>query len=125
MEDLLKNLEWINSAATVVWIILIVIQVIVLKNLLNLKLRKHKSFKMGITLLFLVLVYPIYTSFDLQLEIGLLGNLVTLFITIAYQRVLKNLQLKENKWLIPQIVWLLVVTIYVGLMLINDYWIHA
>ena len=124
MEKLIEALNWIDAIATVVWIILILIMIVILKNIHNLFGSTNAAFKWGIFLVVIVLIYPVYTSFYYQLEIGFLGNVFTLIITLLYRGKLKVLNMKEHNWLVIQIIWLGITSVYVGLMLVNDYLIQ-
>ena len=124
MNDIINALSWIDSVATVVWIVLILIMLIILKNLHSNFGWQDKTLKFGIILLVIVIAYPLYTRFFLQLEIGFIGNIATLVMTLIYQKRIKAKEMREAKWLWPQVIWLCVASIYVGLMLIEDHIIH-
>ena len=75
----------------------------------------------GVFLLILVWLYPLYTFLFNQLEVAFIGNLLTLWVTASYMQKLKKLPIKEHKWMTPQIVWIIIATIYVGCMLVEKY----
>ncbi|MBT8253093.1 MAG: hypothetical protein HKN00_09560 [Flavobacteriaceae bacterium] len=121
MSEIIAALDWIDSIATIIWLILILIMILILKNIHNLQKWNNPTFKLGIVVLVLVLIYPLLTSFMLQLEIGVVLNIVTLIATLKYKRKLKGSNMNENQWLWPQVIWLCLTTVYVALMLVNDY----
>lgn len=121
MEDLINSLSWIDSAAATVWILLTVIMFWLLYKVYGIEGRNHTVFRFGVFLLILVWLYPFYTYIFNQLEVAFAGNLLTLWATVAYMQKLKKLPIKEYKFMIPQIVWIIIATFYVGCMLIMKY----
>lgn len=121
MNDLIDALGFIDQIATIVLIILILILIVVLKNLHTEYGWQDKNLKQTFIILVLMLAYPLYTSLYLQLEIGLAANLIMLFLTLKLIKALKILERKESKWLLPQAIWLSLVSLYVLLMLLQDY----
>lgn len=120
MEELINALSWIDTVAATVWIVLTVIMFWILYRVHDLEGKKHPIFKFGIFLLVLVWLYPLYTFVFNQLEVGFAGNLITLWATISYASRLKAFK-KLAIWMIPQIVWIVLASIYVGLLLANKY----
>ena len=98
--------------------------IVILKNVHGRDGWNDRALRFGIILLIVVLLYPVYTAFAYQLEIGFLGNILTLWLTFRYKSMLRIKPMKENNWLWPQIIWLVIATIYVGLMLTEDHLIH-
>ena len=121
MDDLLNALAWIDTIAATVWIGLTVIMFWLLYKVYAMEGKNHPVFRFGVFLLVLVWLYPLYTFLFNQVEVGLAGNLLTLWATISYRNRLKSLGKNMAKWMYPQIIWLCLATIYVGLFLINKY----
>jgi len=121
MENIINALSWIDSAAATVWILLTIIMFWLLYKVYDIEGRKHPVFGYGVFLLILVWLYPLYTFLFNQLEVAFIGNLLTLWVTISYMQKLKKLPIKEHKWMIPQIVWIIIATFYVGCMLVEKY----
>ena len=124
MQKIIESLSWIDSVAAIVWIGLILILLIVLKNLHAGYGWKDKALRLGIILLVVILAYPLYTGFILQLEIGFIGNIAALLMTLSLRKQLGNRSRRESRWLWPQIIWLSIASIYVAMMLIEDHFIH-
>lgn len=121
MENIINALSWIDSAAATVWILLTIIMFWLLYKVYDIEGRKHPVFGFGVFLLILVWLYPLYTFLFNQLEVAFIGNLLTLWATIIYMQKLKKLPVREYKWMIPQIVWIIIATFYVGSMLVEKY----
>ena len=124
MQKIIEALSWIDTIAAIVWIGLILILLIILKNLHTIYGWKDRALKQGIILLIIIVAYPLYTSFFLQLEIGFIGNIVALILTLSLKKKLTQRSRKESRWLWPQIIWLALASVYVALMLLQDYVIH-
>ena len=123
MDDFIAALGWIDKIASIVWIGLILVLLVILKNLHSEYGWKDQALGLGIVLLVIILAYPLYTSFFLQLEIGLIANISALLLTLSLRKKLIKRSRKENRWLWPQIIWLCITTFYLALMLIQDYFI--
>ena len=121
MENVIEALSWIDTAAGTVWILLTIIMFWLLYKVYELLGSSHPTFYFGIFLLALVWLYPLYTYLFNQLEVGFLGNVFTLLVTVLYMNRLKQLSIKKSRWMIPQIVWLVIATFYVGCMLVVKY----
>ncbi len=121
METIIDGLSWIDTIAGTVWIILTVIMFWLLYKVYEVFGSSHPTFYFGIFLLAIVWLYPLYTFFFNQLEVGFAGNIFTLIVTVMYMNRLKQLSLKKSRWMIPQIVWLVVASFYVGCMLVIKY----
>ena len=121
MEELINALSWIDTIAATVWLGLTVIMFWILYKVYGKEGKKHPVFRFGVFLLILVWLYPIYTFIFNQLEVGLAGNLITLWATYAYRTRLKPFGRKYANWMYPQLIWLCLATIYVGLLLINRF----
>ncbi len=124
MEKIIDSLSWIDSAATIVWIVLILIMLIIIKNLHSNFGWQDRTLKFGLILLLVVVAYPLYTRFFLQLEIGFIGNIATLIMTLIYMKRIRVKKMKEAQWLWPQIIWICLVSIYLASMLIEDHIVH-
>ncbi|WP_276391361.1 hypothetical protein [Eudoraea chungangensis] len=121
IENTIDALFWIDQIAATVWIILSLIMFWILYQLYALESKEHPVFKFGVFLLVLVWLYPVYTFLFNQIEVGFAGNLLTLWATSHYILKLKKLAFKQYLLLLPQIVWLLVATFYVGCLLAEKY----
>ena len=121
MENIINALSWIDSAAATVWILLTIIMFWLLYKVYETEGRNHPVFHFGVFLLVLVWLYPLYTFLFNQLEVAFLGNLITLWATVVYMQKLRKLPIKEFKWMIPQIVWIIIASFYVGCMLVEKY----
>ncbi|MDX1315775.1 MAG: tryptophan-rich sensory protein [Eudoraea sp.] len=121
MENILNALSWIDTIAPTVWIGLTVIMFWLLYKVYGKEGRKHPVFRFGVFLLVLVWLYPIYTFLFNQIEVGLAGNLFTLWATNAYRNRLNSIDKKMSKWMYPQIIWLCLATFYVTILLLVKY----
>ncbi len=121
MEDIINALSWIDTIAGTVWIVLTIIMFWLLYQVYEQLGSTHPTFYFGIFLLALVWLYPLYTFLFNQLEVGFAGNILTLAITVMYRKRLNELAIKYGRWMIPQIVWLIVATFYVACMLVLKY----
>ena len=119
MENLINALSWIDTIAATVWIGLTVIMFWILYSVYGREGKQHPVFRFGVLLLVLVWLYPLYTYLFNQFEVGLAGNLITLWATISYRNRLKVLDKKMANWMVPQIIWIGLATVYVGLLLLD------
>ncbi len=120
MKSFLSYLSWIDGVAGAVWVLLSLIMVGVLFQIYRKKGSSNPHFILGLFLLMLVWLYPLYTSFFANPEVGMIGNIITLLITLAYMARLKSISQHLSRFMIPQVVWLFIATIYVGVMLIDQ-----
>lgn len=121
MENIIEALSWIDTVAVTVWIVLSIIMFWLLYQVYDSLGSSHPIFYFGIFLLVIVWLYPLYTFLFNQLEVGFLGNIFTLLITVLYMNRLKELSLKKSRWMIPQIIWLIIATFYLGCLLVLKY----
>lgn len=121
MEKIIESLSWIDTIAATVWIVLTIIMFWILYRVYETLGSKHSTFKLGIFLLVLVWLYPLYTFLFNQIEVGFVGNIFTLVVTVIYKKRLKEISNRLSQWMIPQIIWLLIATFYVGCMLVLKY----
>ncbi|MGB5238504.1 MAG: TspO/MBR family protein [Flavobacteriaceae bacterium] len=121
MENIIESLSWIDTIASTVWIVLSVIMFWILYKVYETLGSSHPTFYFGIFLIVMVWLYPVYTFFFNQLEVGFVGNVFTLLITVMYMKRLRPVSQSKSLWMIPQIVWLIVATFYVGCMLVFKY----
>ena len=121
MDKLINALAWIDTVAPTVWIGLTVIMFWILYKVYAMEGRKHPIFKFGVFLLVLVWLYPLYTFIFNQIEVGIAGNLLTLWATISYSNRLKSLSKRMANLMYPQIIWLCLATVYVALFFFNKY----
>ena len=121
MEKIVEALSWIDTVAGTVWIFLTVIMFWLLYKVYDTQGSKHPTFYFGVFLLVFVWLYPLYTFLFNQLEVGFAGNILTLIVTVVYMKKLKVISIILSRWMIPQIVWLIVATFYVGCLLVIKY----
>nr|WP_299346070.1 hypothetical protein [Allomuricauda sp.] len=121
MKQILDYLTWIDFIAAGVWVLLTIIMVWLLFRIYKKTGMANGHFYLGIFLLVIVWLYPLYTYFFNQLEVGAAGNIFTLLVTLKYRSGLKGLNRNLSKYLIPQIVWLVAATLYVGLQILVKY----
>ena len=121
MEKIVEALSWIDTVAGTVWIFLTVIMFWLLYKVYDAKGSKHPTFYFGVFLLVFVWLYPLYTFLFNQLEVGFVGNILTLIVTVVYMKKLKVISKILSRWMIPQIVWLIAATFYVGCLLVIKY----
>ncbi len=121
MEKIINALSWIDTVAGTVWIVLTVIMFWLLYKVYETVGSKHPTFYFGILVLVFVWLYPLYTFLFNQLEVGFMGNIATLVLTVMYMNRLKDAVKDKSRLMIPQIVWLILATFYVGCMLVLKY----
>lgn len=121
MNNLIEALDWIDTIAGTVWILLSIIMFWLLYKVYEILGSRHATFYLGIFLLAIVWLYPLYTFVFNQLEVGFLGNILTLVVTVVYMKRLRAISTNLSRWMIPQIVWLIVASFYVACMLILKY----
>ena len=121
MEKIVEALSWIDTVAGTVWIFLTVIMFWLLYKVYDNEGSKHPTFYFGVFLLVFVWLYPLYTFLFNQLEVGFVGNILTLIVTVVYMKKLKVISKILSRWMIPQIVWLIAATFYVGCLLVIKY----
>ncbi len=121
MENIIEALSWIDTVAGTVWIFLTIIMFWLLYKVYDTLGSKHPTFYFGVFLLVFVWLYPLYTYLFNQLEVGFVGNILTLVVTVVYMNKLKVISRILSRWMIPQIVWLIVATFYVSCMLVIKY----
>ncbi len=121
MENIIESLSWIDTIASTIWIILSVIMFWILYKVYETHGSSHPTFYFGIFLLIMVWLYPVYTFLFNQLEVGFVGNVLTLMLTLMYIKRLRAVSVSVSRLMIPQIVWLVLATFYVGCMLVFKY----
>ncbi|MBT8271745.1 MAG: hypothetical protein HKO90_07505 [Flavobacteriaceae bacterium] len=124
MQKFIEAMSWIDHVATIVLIGLILILLVIVKNLHSEYGWNDKALNLGIILLVIILAYPLYTGFILQLEIGFIANIASLILTLSLRKKLMSRSRRENQWLWPQIIWLCIASVYIGAMLIEDHLVH-
>ncbi|TAI48267.1 hypothetical protein [Flagellimonas allohymeniacidonis] len=121
MKEILDYFTWIDFMAAGVWILLSIIMIWILIRVDKLKGRNNPYFYLGLFLLVFVWLYPLYTYLFNQLEVGAAGNLLTLWLTLKYRSRLKEVKQNLHNYLAPQIIWLVLATLYVGLQILVKY----
>lgn len=121
MEKIIESLNWIDNAAIPVWILLSLLMLWIQYQVYGMEDRKHAIFVLGFVLLALIWLYPAYTYLFNQLEVGFAGNLLTLVVSWIYWIRLRTLSLKLSRLMVPQLIWLIVASVYVGSLLVFKY----
>lgn len=121
MENIVQALSWIDTVAGTVWIFLTIIMFWLLYKVYDTYGSRHLTFYFGIFLLIFVWLYPLYTFLFNQLEVGFIGNILTLVVTVIYMNKLRLVSGNLSRWMIPQIVWLVLASFYVGCLLVIKY----
>ena len=119
VQDIISKLNWIDSVAGGVWMGLTLIMCLVLQFIYRKQGPRSTMFKWGVFLMLLVWMYPLYTAFYTQMEIGMIGNIFTLGVTWIYFTKVRTILPSRAFWLLPQMLWLGIATVYVGLLLVD------
>ena len=115
--EILNSLSWIDSIAGGVWLVLSSFTVYTLIKVKKKYGIDNSLFQLGLFLLLSIWLYPAYTLFFSNLAIGQIGNIFTLFITLVYLYFLKKAHIPSFKIMLPQVAWLFVAIVYLGLQL--------
>jgi hypothetical protein len=118
LRDFVKSVSWITNIAAPIWIILSIILIWILFKTVQQVGWYNKFVYWQIGLFIFVWLHPVYTSFlkgDIIVEIG---NIVSLILTVLVFYKLKIKFGSISNWLIPQIIWLTIASLYIGLKLI-------
>jgi hypothetical protein len=121
IRDILDSMNWIDRYAAAIWFFL---SLILIGILLQLYLRagtQSSSFWMGIGLLLLIWLYPLYTAWFKLFEIGTVGNIITLGYTLVYRSRIQKINPKWGRWLWPHIIWMGLATLFLGLQIWQKY----
>jgi hypothetical protein len=118
LHNFLAALQWIEEVAAIVWIILSAILVCTLFKTIQQLGWRSKYVYGQIGLLVFMWLHPVYTSIIKAKGIVEIGNIATLILTVLVFYQLKLRFGSISNWLIPQMVWLAVASLYTGLKLI-------
>jgi hypothetical protein len=118
LHNFLAALQWIEEVAAIVWIILSAILVCTLFKTIQQLGWRSKYVYGQIGLLVFMWLHPVYTSIIKAKGIVEIGNIATLILTVLVFYQLKLRFGSMSNWLIPQMVWLAVASLYTGLKLI-------
>jgi hypothetical protein len=119
LHNFLAALQWIEEVAAIVWIILSAILVCTLFKTIQQQGWRSKYVYGQIGLLVFMWLHPVYTSIIKAKGIVEIGNIATLILTALVFYQLKLRFGSISNWLIPQMVWLAVASLYTGLKLSN------
>jgi hypothetical protein len=117
LHNFLAALQWIEEVAAIVWIILSAILVCTLFKTIQQLGWRSKYVYGQIGLLVFMWLHPVYTSIIKAKGIVEIGNIATLILTVLVFYQLKLRFGSMSNWLIPQMVWLAVASLYTGLKL--------
>jgi hypothetical protein len=118
LHNFLAALQWIEEVAALVWIILSALLVCTLFKTIQQLGWRSKYVYGQIGLLVFMWLHPVYTSIIKAKGIVEIGNIATLILTVLVFYQLKLRFGSISNWLIPQMVWLAVASLYIGLKLI-------
>jgi len=118
LHNFLAALQWIEEVAAIFWIILSAILVCTLFKTIQQLGWRSKYVYGQIGLLVFMWLHPVYTSIIKAKGIVEIGNIATLILTVLVFYQLKLRFGSISNWLIPQMVWLAVASLYTGLKLI-------
>jgi len=118
MKDFIHSLSWINNIAAPIWIILSIILIWLLFKTVQNVGWQNKNIYWQIGLLVFIWMHPVYTSLFKGDNIVEIGNIATFILTFLVFYKLK-IQFKSlAHLLIPQIIWITIASLYIGLKLI-------
>ena len=117
--DFIKSLNWIDNIAATVWIMLSAILVWVLFKTTQQVGWRNKYVYWQIGLFIFIWMHPVYTSIMKGNAIVEIGNIATLILTVfVFYKIKVQFNTLAN-WLIPQIIWITIASLYIGLKLID------
>ena len=120
LKEFFKSLSWIDNIAAPIWIILTILLAWTLFKTIQQIGWKNEYVYWQIGLLVFIWMHPVYTSIIKGDTIVEIGNIATLILTVIVFYKLKIQFNAFSNWLIPQIIWLTVASLYVGLKLIAN-----
>ena len=121
IDNLLSSLSWIPDYSTGIWLVVTALLVFTLLGVNKELGLENKLFKIGVLLILLIWLYPLYTQLYYPIELGFIGNLITLVVSWWYFMVMRKKMPKLVKWLYPLLIWALLASVYTLLMLIQRY----
>ena len=119
LKEFFKSLSWIDNIAAPIWIILTILLAWTLFKTIQQIGWKNEYVYWQIGLLVFIWMHPVYTSIIKGDTIVEIGNIATLILTVI---VFYKLKIQFNtlaNWLIPQIIWITIASLYIGLKLLD------
>jgi hypothetical protein len=117
-KDFINSLKWIENIAAPIWIILSIILIWLLFKTVQQVAWQNKIVYWQIGLIVFIWMHPVYTSLIKGDTIVEIGNIATLILTVLVFYKLKVQFNSLANWIIPQIIWITIATLYIGLKLI-------
>jgi len=121
IREILDSINWIDRYAAAIWFFLSLILIGLLLRLYARSGTQSSSFWMGIGLLLLIWLYPLYTAWFKLFELGAVGNTLTLAYAVVFQSKLRKARPKLARWIWPHIIWMFLATLYLGLQIWQKY----
>lgn len=121
IDQLLSYLNWLPNYATGIWLVLTGILVFTLLQINKQLSIQHPLFKLGVVVIVLIWLYPLYTQLFYPIEVGFIGSLITLAATWIYYKKITQTLAGLSKWLYPVLVWAIISGVYTLLVLISKY----
>ena len=121
IDELLSLLNWVPDYATGIWLVITALVVFTLLGINKELGLKHRLFKIGVVLVVIIWLYPLYTQLYYPIELGFIGNLLTLMASWWYFKAVRKELPKLVKWLYPLLIWAILATIFTLLMLLQRY----
>jgi len=119
ISSLLEQLNWIPWLAGPVWLGLTGLLVYTLYQTKATFHPNHPNYRWGLGLLAFIWAFPVYTYLFPAVWVGELGNIATLGYTIFYFSRTKKWSPNLALWILPQLFWISVASIYGGLLVID------
>ena len=115
--ETISYLGWIDVIGRVIWIFLTALMVVVTFNVYMREGQKSLTFRFGLILIVMIWLYPAYTNFDGNMMLGQIASLLTLVMSVIFLVVIRRHSIRLSTLLIPQVVWLGIASLYLGLQL--------
>jgi hypothetical protein len=110
--------SWIDIIAAPVWIILSLVLISIIIKIAKVIGWRNVTFYWLIGLFVFIWLHPFYTSVIKGYAIVEIGNIASLILSVLVFYKLKVQFKNLANWLIPQIIWLIIASIYIGLKLV-------
>lgn len=118
LKDFIQSLNWIDNLAAPVWITLTIIWIL-FKMIQQVGWRNENVYwQLG--LLIFIWLHTIYSFYIKGYAIVEVGNIATLILTLWVFNKLSVPFKRLAKWLIPQIIWITIASLYIALKLFNN-----
>jgi hypothetical protein len=109
--------SWIDIIAAPVWIILSLVLIWIMIKIAQEIGWRNATFYWLIGLFVFIWLHPLYTSIIKGYVLVEIGNIASLILTVLVFYKLKVQFKNLANWLIPQIIWLIIASIFIGLKL--------